>query len=89
MKTTKMYQPPPYEVTDKVFCDICSAQIQEDQGTEHEKVTIEHEKGSMYGDSGHMATIKIDMCGKCFKLWLLPLVEQQSGRKMERTETSW
>ena len=62
------------EVNDKVICDVCMKEIDQNIGYDVDEVNVSHRTGSQYPEGGSGETISVDICGKCFDerlvLWL-------------------
>ncbi len=59
---------------DKVFCDICKAEIP-DQYNQVSEVEIKSRVGYYYPDNGHGVEKTCDICISCFETKVVPALE--------------
>jgi hypothetical protein len=64
------------EVTVKVTCDFCNAEIKEIPH-EPDDINISRRSGSSWPSGGYGGTEEVDMCGNCFDTKLKPWVASQ------------
>ena len=91
MKIKKMYRPPAYEVVDKVTCDFCGKELVDERGImfEQEIKVKSGEIDEYHGEYGDGVTEEIDICLKCWKEKLLPLLAEKFGVKPQVEKYSW
>jgi hypothetical protein len=89
MKHYKTVTIPEYtkKVEDRVTCDLCGDDIVE-KHHEVNEVTVSYRYGESYPEEGWGQEVKVDMCGKCFKLKLMPWLSSQGVQLIER-EWEW
>lgn len=92
MKTYKMTERKiiePKNIEDKTLCDICKEEIYE-KGYEVSDATVEVEFGTNYGyEGGEKTKLMIDVCEKCFKEKLIPLIENEYSIKFQKSQYDW
>ena len=78
----------------KYHCDICQVEIKSDGGpdvdyADDNSSQIYYSFGSRWDSNGHNTEVKLDICVKCLKEKVQPLLENTFNVKFRETITDW
>lgn len=71
------------EVVFKVTCDICKEVIPPEKTYEVSEVEVKYRHGTSYPDGGFIEITEFDICPKCFKEKLVPMLKSLGAQPTE------
>jgi hypothetical protein len=75
-----------YEVLDKIICDICGGEYEEEDGWTRNNTEITMKCGEVFPECDTRTKYSVDCCPDCFEDKIIPLIEKTFKIKFREEE---